>query len=67
MTLTTAQQRALTWLALGVGAALLLWILGPALTPVILALVFAYLLWPLVRMLERRRVPRALEHAHERP
>ena len=60
MTLTTAQQRALTWLALGVGAALLLWVLGPALTPVILALVFAYLLWPLVRMLERRRVPRAL-------
>jgi len=60
MTLTNAQQRALTWLALGVGVALLLWLLGAALPPVILALVFAYLLWPLVRMLERRRVPRAL-------
>ena len=60
MTLTTAQQRALTWLALAVAAALLLRVLGSALTPLILALVFAYLLWPLVRVLERRRVPRAL-------
>ena len=60
MTLTPAQQRALTWLALAVAAALLLWILGSALTPLILAMVFAYLLWPLVRMLERGRVPRAL-------
>jgi len=60
MTLTTAQQRALTWLALAVAAALLLWVLGPALTPLILALVFSYLLWPMVRMLERRRIPRAL-------
>lgn len=60
MTLTSAQQRALTWLALAVGAALALWVLGAALTPVILALVFAYLLWPLVRLLERRRLPRPL-------
>ena len=60
MTLTNAQQRALTWFAVAVGAALLAWVLGAALTPLILALVFAYLLWPLVRMLERRRVPRAL-------
>jgi predicted PurR-regulated permease PerM len=60
MTLTPAQHRTLTWLALAVAAALLLWVLGSALTPMILALVFAYLLWPMVRMLERRRVPRAL-------
>ncbi len=60
MTLTSAQQRALTWLVLAVAAALLLWVLGPALTPLILALVFAYLLWPLVRVLQRRHVPRAL-------
>ena len=60
MTLTTAQQRALTWLALAVGGALLLWLLGSALTPLVLALVFAYLLWPMVRMLERRHLPRAL-------
>jgi len=60
MTLTPAQRRALTWLGVAVGVALLLWVLGPALTPIILALVFAYLLWPLVRLLERRRVPRAV-------
>ena len=60
MTLTTVQQRALTWLALAVAAVLLLWVLGSALTPMILALVFAYLLWPMVRMLQRRHVPRAL-------
>ena len=60
MTLTSAQQRALTWLALAAAAALLLRVLGSALTPLILALVFAYLLWPLVRVLERRRCPRAL-------
>ena len=60
MTLTPVQQRALTWLVVAVAAALLLWVLGPALAPIILALVFAYLLWPLVRALERRRVPRAL-------
>jgi predicted PurR-regulated permease PerM len=60
MTLTSAQQRALTWLALAVAAVLLLWVLGSALTPLILALVFAYLLWPMVRILERRHFPRAL-------
>ena len=60
MTLTNAQQRALTWLALAVAAAFLLWLVGAALTPMVLALVFAYLLWPMVRLLERRRLPRAL-------
>ena len=60
MILTTAQQRALTWLALAVAAAFLLWLLGSALTPMVLALVFAYLLWPMVRLLQRRHLPRAL-------
>jgi predicted PurR-regulated permease PerM len=60
MTLSNAQQRALTWLAMALAAALLLWLLGSALTPLILALVFAYLAWPLVRMLDRRGLPRAL-------
>jgi predicted PurR-regulated permease PerM len=60
MTLTPAQHRALTWLGLAAAAALLLRLLGSTLTPVILALVFAYLLWPLVRVLERRGLPRAL-------
>ena len=49
MTLTAVQQRALTWFALAVAAALLLRVLGSALSPLILALVFSYLLWPLVR------------------
>ena len=60
MTLTPAQQRALTWLAVAVAAAFLLRVLGPALAPIILSLVFAYLLWPLVRALERKHVPRTL-------
>ena len=63
MTLTPSQHRALTWLALAASAALLLWLLGSALTPMILALVMAYLLWPMVRALERRRMPRALATA----
>ena len=60
MTLTTAQQRALTWFALAAGVVVLADLLGAALMPLILALVFSYLLWPLMRIMERRRVPRAL-------
>ncbi len=60
MTLTPVQHRTLTWLAIAVVAALLLRLLGPSLTPVVLSLVFAYLLWPMVRLLERRHLPRAL-------
>jgi len=63
MTLTPAQHRALTWLGVGLGAALVLRLLGPALTPIVLSLVLAYLLWPMVRWLERRRTPRALATA----
>jgi predicted PurR-regulated permease PerM len=63
MILTPAQQRTLTWLAVAAGVVLVLWVLGSALTPMILALVFAYLVWPLVRMLERRGLPRALATA----
>ena len=33
MSLTPAQQRALTWLGIAVAIALLLWVLGPSLTP----------------------------------
>jgi predicted PurR-regulated permease PerM len=60
MSLTPAQHRALTWLGLAVAAVLMLWVLGSALTPLLLSLVFAYLVWPLVRLLERRGLPRAL-------
>ena len=60
MPLTPAQHRALTWLALAATGVALLWLLGTALTPVILALVVSYLLWPLVGVLERRGLPRPL-------
>jgi len=60
MTLTPAQQRALTWLGLAVGALLVLRLLGSALTPLVLSLAVAYLLWPLVKLLERRGLPRSL-------
>ena len=60
MTLTPAQHRALTWLGLAVGALLVLRLLGSALTPLVLSLAVAYLLWPLVKVLERRGLPRAL-------
>jgi predicted PurR-regulated permease PerM len=63
MPLTTSQQRALTWLALAAAAAALLRVLGSTLAPVALALALAYLLWPLVRLLERRRLPRPLAAA----
>jgi predicted PurR-regulated permease PerM len=63
MSLTPVQQRALTWLGLAVAVVLLLWVLGPSLTPILLSLVFAYLVWPLVGLLERRRVPRSLAAA----
>ena len=63
MSLDSAQRRVLIWLGLAVAAGLLLWLLGPALTPLVLALVIAYLVWPLVRLLERRGLPRALAAA----
>jgi predicted PurR-regulated permease PerM len=57
MSFTPAQQRAITWLVLALAAAWLLRVLGPALTPMILALVLSYLLWPGVRDLNARGVP----------
>ncbi|MEP6504171.1 MAG: AI-2E family transporter [Betaproteobacteria bacterium] len=60
MSLIPAQHRALTWLGLAAAVVLMLWVLGSSLTPIVLSLVFAYLVWPMVRLLERRGVPRAL-------
>lgn len=60
MTLNTTQRRALTWLALGLGFAFLLWLLAPVLTPFVIGAVMAYALEPAVRCLVRRRVPRLL-------
>jgi predicted PurR-regulated permease PerM len=57
MAFTPAQLRAITWLVLALVAAWLLRVLGPALTPLVLALVLSYLLWPGVRGLAARGVP----------
>lgn len=60
MNLSAAQRRTLTWLALGLLAALLLWLLAPVLTPFIVGAVLAYALHPLVERLAARRTPRLL-------
>ena len=60
MTLTTAQRQTATWAALGAVAILLVWLLGPVLTPFLVAAVFGYVLHPLVERLAARRVPRVL-------
>jgi predicted PurR-regulated permease PerM len=58
MALNNAQRRNLIWLAAAVVAVLLLWLLGPVLTPFIVAAVLAYALHPAVEALAARRVPR---------
>jgi predicted PurR-regulated permease PerM len=60
MTLTAAQRQTATWAALGALAILLVWLLGPVLTPFLIAAVFGYVLHPLVERLAARRVPRVL-------
>lgn len=60
MTLTPAQRQTLTWLALGLLAALLLWLLAPVLTPFVVAAVLGYALHPAVEQLASRRWPRVL-------
>lgn len=58
MPVSAAQRRSLMWCAVAAGAALLLWLLAPVLTPFIVAAVLAYALHPLVEMLAARRWPR---------
>ena len=60
MTFTSAQRQTLTWIALSAALAVLVWLLGPVLTPFIVAAVLAYVLHPLVERLARRRVPRVV-------
>jgi predicted PurR-regulated permease PerM len=60
MTLTPPQRQTLSWLALAVLAMVFLWLLGPVLTPFVIAVVLAYALHPAVEALARRRVPRVL-------
>lgn len=60
MTLSPTQRQTLTWLAIGAGAGLLLWALGPVLTPFAIAGVLGYALHPLVERLAALRCPRVL-------
>ena len=60
MTLSSAQRRTLTWLALALAALALLWLLAPVLTPFLVGAVLAYALHPAVERMAARRVPRVL-------
>ncbi|MDT7835792.1 AI-2E family transporter [Aquabacterium sp. OR-4] len=60
MTLSPTQRQTLTWTALALAAALLLWLLAPVLTPFLVAAVLAYVLHPMVERLARRGLPRVL-------
>ena len=67
MTLTSAQRRTLTWISLGLLGMWMLWLLGPVLTPFVIAGVLAYALHPAVEWLAHRRVPRVLAVAGSPP
>ena len=58
MTLTSAQRRTATWIALSLLLLLALWLLAPVLTPFVIAVVLGYVLHPAVERLAGRRVPR---------
>ena len=60
MNLTSTQRRTLSWIALGLAALGLLWLLAPVLTPFLIGAVLAYALHPLVERMANRRVPRAI-------
>ena len=63
MQFTSTQKRAFIWLAMAAIAVLALWLLGPVLTPFVVAAVLAYALTPLVNWLDRLgrgRMPRVL-------
>ena len=58
MTLTSAQRKTLTWIALAIAAGVLLWQLAPVLTPFLIGAGLAYALGPAVERLVARRWPR---------
>ncbi len=63
MQFTSAQRRAAAWLSIAALAVLALWLLGPVLTPFVVAAVIAYALTPLVDRLDDLgdgRMPRVL-------
>lgn len=60
MNLSPAQRQTLSWIALGLAVAVLLWLLAPVLTPFVVAAVLAYALHPVAERLAGLRVPRVL-------
>ena len=63
MPFTSPQKRALTWLLIAGLMILVVWLLGPVLTPFIVAAVLAYALTPMVNKIDslaQGRVPRVL-------
>lgn len=63
MSFTPAQQRFAAWAALLLGLLCLLWLLGPVLTPFVIAAILAYAFAPVVQSLETRlprRFPRVV-------
>ena len=60
MALSASQRRGMLWGAVALCAAFLLWLLGPVLTPFVVAAVLAYALHPAVEAMAGRRVPRLL-------
>jgi predicted PurR-regulated permease PerM len=63
MQFTSTQKTIMTWLAIAAFAVLLLWLLGPVLTPFVVAAVLAYALNPLVNRLDallRGKMPRVI-------
>lgn len=59
MNLSSTQRRTLTWLAIGLVAFVLLWLLAPVLTPFLIGAVLAYALHPAVERASAR-LPRLL-------
>lgn len=63
MALNLTQKRALYWLAIASGLMAVVWLLGPVLTPFLVAAVLAYALTPLVDLVDglwKGRIPRVL-------
>ncbi len=63
MQFTTTQKTIMTWLGMAAFAVLLLWLLGPVLTPFVVAAVLAYALNPLVNRLDalmQGKMPRVI-------
>lgn len=63
MQFTSNQKRHLTWCLIAALAVLALWLLGPVLTPFVVAAVLAYVLTPVVNKFDtlgRGRIPRVL-------